>query len=110
LFLEYAEIQVRNELYLPSLLSELGRDVEYLQGVYYGWFQAPWTEEIEEIKLMQAPLSTVLLEMLKYEVSKYNSENCAVDRLDLGLHLGKMPDVQYMINMIYYFNPITPLR
>ena len=40
--------------------------------------------------------------MLKIEEKQLNKEHKF--ELDFGFHLGKMPDVQYMFNMIVYMN------
>lgn len=105
LILFYCFITVKLDAYLPSIDSPLGSNYEYLKKVLNKEIIHPYwfVENIEG--LAYAPSDDVLFDMMIDAQSK----NERYKWWNFGWEKHVMPDTQYMINMIFFLDPNTPL-
>lgn len=104
----YARARGEFRAYLPSWNSELGQCKEFLKGIVDKKISFPKRRQVYDVKLNYAPGDAVLFEMLK-QAKHAAFSHSKLSKLDLGYQLGAMPDTQYMINMIFFFDPTNIL-
>ena len=104
LYFMYCMVSAKANGYLPSFHSDLGQNIQYLQGVYEGILKIP-TFKNEMVKGIQFAPEDHELEVMLWSAQGKSEKH---SKIDYGLHHG-MGDTEWMISMIIMMDPETKL-